>query len=221
MSCPSRPVLTQSVSAIPVTSNSSSSIPTVPCRRQAAECGETIQIVVAGDCLWSCSRGIWRHLPVLFGGGKQLYAVLVKRLQTEHPELPLYKNLPALWPGLVLRRTAWGMSHQVAVRRDQAALGCCKNRAPTQERTMCLCVQGRSVSSEGMLLLSNDSLKAKWEHFLILMSGCTWNTISPFPAVFDNLAQLCSFSARSPGNNTNNNKKKHFLTLFFDPVLQQ
>lgn len=146
MSCPSRPVLTQSMSAIPVTSNSSSSIPTVPCRRQAAECGETIQIVVAGDCLWSCSRGIWRRLPVLFGGGKQLYAVLVKRLQTEHPELPLYKNLPALWPGLVLRRTAWGMSHQVAVRRDQAALGCCKNRAPTQEKNhVSVCARQKRV----------------------------------------------------------------------------
>lgn len=58
MSCPSRPVLTQSASAIPVTSNSSSSIPPVPCRRQAAECGETTKIVVAGDRLRSRSRGI-------------------------------------------------------------------------------------------------------------------------------------------------------------------
>lgn len=52
--------------------------------------------------------------------------------------------------------------------------------------------------------------------FLILTSGCTWNTISPFPAAFDNLAQPCYFSARweSPGNMP----KKKFWLNFFSPL---
>lgn len=81
-------------------------------------------------------------------------------------------------------------------------------QSPHPQKEPCVCVyrsgmlSSPSVSCEGMLLLSNGSLKAKQEHFLILMSGCTWNTISPFLAAFDNLAQPCYFSARwkRPGN---------------------
>lgn len=65
MSCPSRPVLTQSVSAIPVTSNSSSSIPPVPCRRQAA---------VWWDHNSCCSR--WSSLVLFKGNLKTLTCVL-------------------------------------------------------------------------------------------------------------------------------------------------
>lgn len=156
---------------------------------------------------------------VLWRGRKQLYGVLVKRdCKQNSLSLPCTKicqlsDLGMCWGCWELLEECHTKWPQGLIRQPQDAA----RTEPTPEKEPCVCVEVRSVSSEGMLLLSNGSLKAKWEHFLILTSGCTWNTISPFPAVFDNLAQLCSFSARSPGNNTNNNKKKHFLTLFLWP----
>lgn len=162
----------------------------------------TVSGVLGGECeekTLACV--VWRS------EGKQLRGVYSLLWLKQQPEPSPYKNLPALRPELVLGTTALGMSREVAPRCARAASGHSENREPPpKKRAVYVCVQVGNV-----LVLE----RVGWKHaaakhrltesrtgaFLILMSGCTGSTISPFPVAFDNLAEPCCISAcvRRPG----------------------
>ena len=159
--------------------------------------------------------------------GRQLHGVYRLLWLKQQSESFPYENLLVLSPELVLGGTALATSQEVIPRVCPGSPGAqWEQRALAQNRALHVHTCLRVRVSNGLVLKCVVWKRAAAKQrltgsrtgaFLIFMSGCTWNTTSPFLIACDNLAQLCHISAgwEKAGWDTS----ERFLAHFFGTAL--